>query len=220
MKHKVSHEGRTVLLTIDGHSYKLSPETARSIETSLSAHASMVLQEEAPDRCFKDIVTLTGEQLKAQHKESYPRAHEYAKNMPGRDCLFIVCKDTGLFMREYVEGLYVGITEDHESDPMNFDNAVVWIWDKVHAEFNGDKPKKKTDDELATPEQERALKYIRDSYQVPAKFNGRIRYNGGSNPREGTIKDGKHGRLSVLFDDAKEGSDLAGLHPTWEIEYL
>jgi hypothetical protein len=59
-----------------------------------------------------------------------------------------------------------------------------------------------------------SMKHIRDTYGVPAKRGGRIRFEG----RDiGTIVAARHGRLRIRFEGQKR---IAFLHPTWEVEYL
>jgi hypothetical protein len=63
-----------------------------------------------------------------------------------------------------------------------------------------------------------SMKWIRDSYHVPAKRGARIEYTGDGKPKIGTITSARSGRLNVRFD----GEDFTSfiLHPTWKIRYL
>lgn len=63
-----------------------------------------------------------------------------------------------------------------------------------------------------------SMKYIRKTYNVPAKRGARVRYTGDGDPRDGTIasSDGSYIRIrwdgEVLIDGP--------YHPTWKMEYL
>lgn len=62
-----------------------------------------------------------------------------------------------------------------------------------------------------------SIDYIRDTYRVPAKIGGRVRYTGDGAPQIGTIVGSRNAHIMVLIDgDAKP----AEYHPTWEMEYL
>lgn len=57
------------------------------------------------------------------------------------------------------------------------------------------------------------IEYIRKAYAVPAKIQGRIKYEG----KLGTIVGESHGRLRIKLD----GERVTGnYHPTYHIEYL
>jgi len=58
------------------------------------------------------------------------------------------------------------------------------------------------------------MEHIRNTYNVPAKRGGRIRFE---KRDTGTIVAARHGRLRVRFDGQKR---IAFLHPTWQVEYL
>ena len=62
-----------------------------------------------------------------------------------------------------------------------------------------------------------SLEYIRDTYRVPARLQGRVEYTGGQAPRLGTIVgvDGAH--LCIMLDGEKRARRY---HPTWELRYL
>lgn len=62
-----------------------------------------------------------------------------------------------------------------------------------------------------------SLAYIRDTYGVPAKRGGRVRYTGGSKPMLGTITGATGGHLDIRLDDVRYATPF---HPTWELEYL
>ena len=62
------------------------------------------------------------------------------------------------------------------------------------------------------------MKYIRDTYNVPAKRGGLIRFkDSNGNVWEGKITSAFYGRLRVKLNGLKYRSVL---HPTWNIEYL
>ena len=58
------------------------------------------------------------------------------------------------------------------------------------------------------------IEYVRNTYNVPAKCGGRIRFE---RRKEGTIVGAKQGRLRVRFDGE---TFVKFLHPTWQVEYL
>lgn len=63
------------------------------------------------------------------------------------------------------------------------------------------------------------MKYIRDTYGVPAKRGGRVKFTGNpyKPPQLGTITGTRGQYLKVLMD----GDTIAGsYHPTWLMEYL
>lgn len=62
-----------------------------------------------------------------------------------------------------------------------------------------------------------SLEYIRETYGVPAKRGGRIRYTGNTEPIDGTITSASGPYIRVRFDDRKI---TVRLHPTWNIKYL
>ena len=57
-----------------------------------------------------------------------------------------------------------------------------------------------------------SLKYIRDTYRVPAKRGARILFDG----VEGTITGAHNGRLRVRLKGLKR---RAFLHPDWQVTY-
>jgi len=64
-----------------------------------------------------------------------------------------------------------------------------------------------------------SMKYIRDTYKVPAKRGARVRYTP-ANKRvgfEGVIV-GSSGRLLRIRLDGEE--QVKSYHPTWRMEYL
>jgi len=63
-----------------------------------------------------------------------------------------------------------------------------------------------------------SMKYIRDTYGVPAKRGGRIVFtNGIGQKMYGVITSAPGANIKVRFDGHEYGSLL---HPTWHIEYL
>lgn len=63
------------------------------------------------------------------------------------------------------------------------------------------------------------MKYIRDSYGVPAKRGGKIKFTDG----KGTVFECRilgacSGRLRVAVEGIKKKALI--LHPTWQVEYL
>jgi hypothetical protein len=68
-----------------------------------------------------------------------------------------------------------------------------------------------------------SIQYIRDTYGVPAKRGGRIRFTGNDGSEypgegiEGVIVGTRNARLRVRFDGSKR---IESLHPTWMVEYL
>lgn len=58
------------------------------------------------------------------------------------------------------------------------------------------------------------IKYIRDTYKVPAKRGMRIIFEG---KRRGVITGAKGCYLRIRLDGGKHSGNY---HPTWEIEYL
>lgn len=64
-----------------------------------------------------------------------------------------------------------------------------------------------------------SLKYIRDTYGVPAKRGARIEFLANDQSRwRGTIRSARFGWLRVQFD--AKPSDRSLMHPTWNIRYL
>lgn len=63
------------------------------------------------------------------------------------------------------------------------------------------------------------MNYIRQTYGVPAKRGGRVKYTGsvGGHVQFGTIKSASGGYLVILLDGAKRSGNF---HPTWKLEYL
>jgi len=61
------------------------------------------------------------------------------------------------------------------------------------------------------------MQWVRDSYGVPAKRGGRVRYTGDQSPQLGTITGTRHGSLRIRLDGEKRSVPF---HPTWELEYL
>jgi hypothetical protein len=63
-----------------------------------------------------------------------------------------------------------------------------------------------------------SMKYVRATYQVPAKRGARVRYEWPDGvPREGTIVGSKDQYIKVRLD----GDEHWGLyHPTWKMTYL
>ena len=68
---------------------------------------------------------------------------------------------------------------------------------------------------------EMSMKYVRETYGVPAKRGGRVSYSGvtvGEPPLLGTICSAtSSGHIRVKFDGERR---TLKLHPTWAIEYL
>ena len=62
------------------------------------------------------------------------------------------------------------------------------------------------------------MDYIRSTYDVPAKVGARIRYTGGKEPRDGTIRSAQGAHLMIRLDGDRHVT--GPYHPTWEIEYL
>lgn len=62
-----------------------------------------------------------------------------------------------------------------------------------------------------------SLRYIRDTYGVPAKRGGRIEYTGNGAKIQGTITGSKGGNIRVRLDGDTHSSVF---HPTWKIRYL
>ena len=58
------------------------------------------------------------------------------------------------------------------------------------------------------------MQYIRETYKVPAKRGGRVRYQGKS---LGTITSARGPHLRIRLDGEKRPGIY---HPTWKIEYL
>lgn len=63
-----------------------------------------------------------------------------------------------------------------------------------------------------------SMSSIREYYGVPAKRGVRIVYSGYGSVAVGTIVGARGYYLRVRFDDVP--TQIATLHPTWEIEYL
>ena len=63
------------------------------------------------------------------------------------------------------------------------------------------------------------MKYIRDSYGVPAKRGGRIKFSPyiGEDPVFGVIVGSKNRYLCVRMDGELHTKEL---HPKWKVEYL
>ncbi len=61
------------------------------------------------------------------------------------------------------------------------------------------------------------MQWVRDSYGVPAKRGGRVRYTGDRSPQLGTITGTCHGSLRIRLDGEKRSVPF---HPAWELEYL
>jgi hypothetical protein len=63
------------------------------------------------------------------------------------------------------------------------------------------------------------MQYIRDTYKVPAKRGGRVKFTGNphNRPQFGTIVGSDGARLRVRMDEEK---NTFSYHPDWEIEYL
>ncbi|MDV8022300.1 hypothetical protein [Rhodococcus sp. IEGM 1330] len=62
-----------------------------------------------------------------------------------------------------------------------------------------------------------SLSWIRDTYNVPAEIEQRVRFTGYSVPVEGRIIGAQSGHLHVLFDTEP---GVVAMHPTWKVEYL
>lgn len=60
------------------------------------------------------------------------------------------------------------------------------------------------------------MKYIRDTYGVPAKRGARIEFRGDGRLKAGTVVNSIGPYLRVRID----GGDIVNLHPTWEITWL
>ena len=67
-----------------------------------------------------------------------------------------------------------------------------------------------------------SLKYVRNTYGVPAQRGCRIRYTDEyGTVWNGRITSARGGRLHVLVDDRVPGyRGRLILHPTWHVEYL
>jgi len=63
-----------------------------------------------------------------------------------------------------------------------------------------------------------SLKYISESYGVPAKKGQRIIYTGLNYPRPGEIVGSHNASIKVVFDDEPERTYIH--HPTWNVEYV
>jgi hypothetical protein len=61
------------------------------------------------------------------------------------------------------------------------------------------------------------MKFIRDSYGVPARRGGRVVYTGKAMATTGTITSAKGARLRVRMDGEKHTGIY---HPTWAMRYL
>ncbi len=64
------------------------------------------------------------------------------------------------------------------------------------------------------------MRYIRDTYKVPAKCGGRLRFTPDGNQllaHEGVIVGSRGAYLRVRMENQKR---VGTYHPTWEIEYL
>ncbi|MCP4304688.1 MAG: hypothetical protein GY788_07395 [bacterium] len=66
------------------------------------------------------------------------------------------------------------------------------------------------------------MKYIRDTYGVPAKRGMRVRYNPPNDePREGRIVGSEGARLRIQLDPRRNMRQVPTIHhPTWCLEYL
>lgn len=62
-----------------------------------------------------------------------------------------------------------------------------------------------------------SIEYIRETYKVPAKIGGRVRYTGSACAMLGTITGTRSAHIIVKLD---EKEDARPFHPTWEMEYL
>ncbi|MEQ7008424.1 hypothetical protein ABN028_19820 [Actinopolymorpha sp. B17G11] len=63
-----------------------------------------------------------------------------------------------------------------------------------------------------------SAKYVRDTYKVPARRGGRVRYTGDKDgPKLATIVSFPGPHLGLRFDGETR---TISAHPTWEIEYL
>lgn len=64
-----------------------------------------------------------------------------------------------------------------------------------------------------------SMQYIRDTYKVPAKRGGKVRYLNGLSPfgKKGTIIGSKGAYIKIRFDNDDRTHIF---HPTWKIEYL
>lgn len=63
-----------------------------------------------------------------------------------------------------------------------------------------------------------SMRYIRSTYNVPAKRGGRVRYTGGDEPKDGAIASSDGSYVNVRWDGEKR---IKGpYHPTWKMEYL
>lgn len=62
-----------------------------------------------------------------------------------------------------------------------------------------------------------SMDYIRDTYGVPAKLGGRVRYTGAAPHREGAITGTRNAHLLIRLDGDKQARPY---HPTWELTYL
>lgn len=62
-----------------------------------------------------------------------------------------------------------------------------------------------------------SLKYIRDTYGVPAKRGGRVEYIGNGVAIQGTITGSRGARIRVRLDGDRYSVTF---HPTWRIRYL
>ena len=62
-----------------------------------------------------------------------------------------------------------------------------------------------------------SVDYIRETYRVPAKVGGRVRYSGGETPTDGVIVGAKNAHLRIRIDGDKFNRNF---HPTWKMEYL
>ncbi len=63
-----------------------------------------------------------------------------------------------------------------------------------------------------------SLKYISESYGVPAKKGQRIIYTGLNYPRPGEIVGSHDASIKVIFDDEPETTKL--YNPVWDMEYV
>lgn len=62
-----------------------------------------------------------------------------------------------------------------------------------------------------------SMEYVRNTYKVPAKRGGKVRYAGFEVPKVGKIVSSKGGYIRVAFPG--ESRNVL-LHPTWNVEYL
>ncbi len=62
------------------------------------------------------------------------------------------------------------------------------------------------------------MKYIRDTYGVPAKRGGRVEYTDTNGAKfDGTIVSAERGHLRIKLDGLR---NTGRYHPTWNIKYI